>query len=65
MLLDLPDVDEVTRRGDLVTATGTGDVAAHVTSALGAIGVVPHQLQVDRTSLEDVFLALTAKEQRT
>ncbi|MDQ1364426.1 MAG: type transport system ATP-binding protein [Acidimicrobiaceae bacterium] len=64
LLLDLPDVDQVTRRGDLVTATGTGDVAAHVTGALAAVGVVPHQLQVDRTSLEDVFVTLTGRPHR-
>ena len=60
VLLDLPEVATVTRRGDLVAVTGTGDVLGAVTSTLAAKGVAARQLQVDQSNLEDVFVTLTS-----
>jgi ABC-2 type transport system ATP-binding protein len=59
VLLELPEVTAVTRRGDLVVVTGTGDILSAVTSTLAAEGVVARHLQVDQSNLEDVFVTLT------
>jgi ABC-2 type transport system ATP-binding protein len=59
VLLDLPEVNSLTRRGDVVAVTGTGDMVSAIASTLAAHGVAAHQLQVARPTLEDVFVALT------
>jgi ABC-2 type transport system ATP-binding protein len=59
LLLKLPEVTGVTRHGDVVAATGTGDLVSAIASALAANGVVAHQLQVGQPNLEDAFVALT------
>ena len=63
MLLALPEVTDVARRGDVVTVTGSGDLVSAVASALATRGVVAQRLQVDQSSLEDVFVALTGQPQ--
>ncbi len=63
MLLALPDVTDVARRGDVVTVTGSGDLVSAVASALATRGVVAQRLHVDQSSLEDVFVALTGQPQ--
>lgn len=60
VLLHLPEVATLTRRGDLVAVTGTGDVLSAVTSTLAARGVAARQLRVDQPNLEDVFVTLTS-----
>jgi ABC-2 type transport system ATP-binding protein len=59
LLLDLPEVTGVSRRGDAVTVTGSGDLVGAVASTLATRGIVAQRLQVDQSSLEDVFVALT------
>jgi ABC-2 type transport system ATP-binding protein len=62
LLTSLPEVTGVTRRGDTVVVTGSGDVALAVTSALARNGIVAAQLRVDQASLEDAFVALTGHD---
>ncbi|GAA5190624.1 ABC transporter ATP-binding protein [Rugosimonospora acidiphila] len=61
LLADLPDVTEVTHRGDLVLITGNSNALGAVTSLLARRGVVAQQLRVEQASLEDAFVELTAK----
>jgi ABC-2 type transport system ATP-binding protein len=61
LLTGLPEVTSVTRRGDFVQVTGTGNVVAAVTSVLARNQVVAEQLRVDQASLEDAFVALTGQ----
>ena len=58
----LGEVGGVTRRGPHVTVNGRGALLAHVAAALVAHGVAPVDLQVERASLEDVFLAIVGEE---
>jgi ABC-2 type transport system ATP-binding protein len=61
LLTGLPEVTSVTRRGDVVQVTGTGNVVAAVTSVLARNHIVAEQLRVDQASLEDAFVALTGR----
>jgi ABC-2 type transport system ATP-binding protein len=62
LLTDLPEVTGLTRRGDLMLVTGTGNAVAAVTSVLARSGIVAEQLRVDQASLEDAFVALTGRD---
>jgi ABC-2 type transport system ATP-binding protein len=55
-------VDSMVRDGISVEIRGTGPVLALVASELVAHGIVPPDLRVDRPSLEDAFLTLTARD---
>jgi ABC-2 type transport system ATP-binding protein len=55
----LPNVSSLTRRGEQVTITGTGDLVGTVISVLASNGIVAHHLRVEQASLEDAFVALT------
>jgi ABC-2 type transport system ATP-binding protein len=59
LLAALPEVTDVTRRGDQVVVTGTGNVLHAVTSVLARNQVVALDLRVDRANLDDAFVALT------
>ncbi|WP_329177988.1 ABC transporter ATP-binding protein [Streptomyces sp. NBC_01477] len=59
LLTGLHEVTGLTRRGDLVVVTGTGDALNAVTSALARRGIVAEHLRVEQPSLEDAFVALT------
>jgi ABC-2 type transport system ATP-binding protein len=61
LLTGLPEVTSITRRGDFVQVTGTGNVVAAVTSVLARNQIVAEQLRVDQASLEDAFVALTGQ----
>jgi ABC-2 type transport system ATP-binding protein len=60
-LVALPEVASVQLRGGQVTVTGTGAVLNAVSTLLARRGIVARQLRVDQTSLEDAFVALTAR----
>jgi ABC-2 type transport system ATP-binding protein len=61
LITALPGVTSVTRTGDEVIVTGTGDVLAAVTFALAHAGIVAERLDVQRASLEDAFVMLTGR----
>jgi ABC-2 type transport system ATP-binding protein len=61
LLIDLPEVTAVTRRGRQVLVTGTGDVLAAVVSVLARAGVVAEQLRIEQTGLDEAFIALTGQ----
>lgn len=58
-------VSEVLREGDRYSVRGTGAVLAHVAAALVAHGHAPEDLRVERGTLEEVFLNLSAAEHTT
>ncbi|MCX4852237.1 ABC transporter ATP-binding protein [Streptomyces canus] len=62
LLTRLPGVTGVTCENDHVTVTATADVLHLVLSELARHGIVPEGLRVERVSLEDAFLALTASD---
>lgn len=62
LLLALPEVREVSRSGDHVTVSGTGDLAASVTLALAGHQIVPADLRIEQATLDDAFLALTGRK---
>jgi ABC-2 type transport system ATP-binding protein len=59
LLTGLPDVTELTRRGDLVVVTGTDNALNAITSVLARNNIVAEHLRVEQPSLEDAFVALT------
>ena len=61
MLESLPEVTRVTRKGDVVVVTGTGNAVAAVMSVLARNQIVAEQLRVEQADLEDAFLALTGR----
>jgi ABC-2 type transport system ATP-binding protein len=61
LLTSLPDVSSVTRRGDLVVVTGSSNALGAVATALASNKIVPEQLRVEQSNLEDAFLKLTGK----
>jgi ABC-2 type transport system ATP-binding protein len=61
-LADVDPVDRVSRHGREIAVEGTGPVLALVASTLVAKGIVPDDLRVDRTTLEDVYLKLTGRQ---
>jgi ABC-2 type transport system ATP-binding protein len=58
----VPCVTAVSRDRDRYEVRGDGPVLAYVAAALVEHGIVPADLRVERTTLEDVFLALTGDE---
>jgi ABC-2 type transport system ATP-binding protein len=61
LLTDLPEVTQVERTGPLVVVTGTGNLIHAVTSVLAQHQVVANDLRVEQASLDDAYLALTAR----
>ena len=61
LLTDLPEVNGVQRTGPMVVVTGTGNLIHAVTSVLAQRQVVANDLRVEQASLDDAYLALTAR----
>jgi ABC-2 type transport system ATP-binding protein len=59
-LEDIPNVHKMSRHGPRVEVEGTGPVLALVAAALVDHGIVPSDLRIEQSSLEDVFLKLTS-----
>lgn len=57
----LPEVTGVEVDGDVVTATGGGNMVLTVLSSLAERDVTADRLRVDSSSLEDAYLTLTGK----
>ncbi|MEV5327372.1 ABC transporter ATP-binding protein [Nonomuraea sp. NPDC052634] len=62
LLLALPEVREVSRSGEQVVVTGSGNLAPAVTLALAHHQVVPGDLRIEQATLDDAFLALTGRK---
>ena len=62
LLTGLPEVTGITRHGDQVQVTGTGDVLSAVTAVLARHDIIAGQLRVEQASLDDAFVALTRKD---
>ncbi|MFB9676906.1 ABC transporter ATP-binding protein [Streptosporangium vulgare] len=58
----LPEVTEVSRSGEQVTVTGTGNLLLAITTVLSAAGAVPTDLRMEQATLDDAFLSLTGKK---
>jgi ABC-2 type transport system ATP-binding protein len=61
LLTALDEVTDVTRHGNEVTVTGTGNLVHVVTSALAAVDVIATDLRVEQPTLDDAFVALTGR----
>ncbi|MFB9251157.1 ABC transporter ATP-binding protein [Sphaerisporangium melleum] len=61
VLRALPEVTSLSREGDMVTVAGQDGVLLAVTTALAACQIVPAELQSERATLDDAFLALTGR----
>lgn len=59
---DVPGVEAVSRSGRGVTVSGAGPLLALVAAALVERDIVPSDLAVQQSTLEDVFLAITRPE---
>jgi ABC-2 type transport system ATP-binding protein len=64
LLADLPEVTAVTRKGELVVVTGTGNALNAVVSVLARNHVIAEHLRLEQASLEDAFVALTGNRSR-
>jgi ABC-2 type transport system ATP-binding protein len=65
LLTAIPDVTDVSRNGDEVVVTGSGNVVALVVTALSNEQIVPVDVRVERANLEDAFVALTGRQLST
>jgi ABC-2 type transport system ATP-binding protein len=61
LLRELPQVHTVTRNGEQITVSGTGDLLQAVTSMLARNNVIAADLRVEQASLDDAFVALTGR----
>ncbi|MEV0306189.1 ABC transporter ATP-binding protein [Nonomuraea fuscirosea] len=62
LLLALPEVREVTRSGEQMVVSGSGNLAPAVTLALAHHQIVPGDLRIEQATLDDAFLALTGRK---
>ena len=58
---NVPGITTVAHSGSQVVITGTGNVVHSVTALLADRDVVPENLRVEQTSLEDAYLELTSQ----
>jgi ABC-2 type transport system ATP-binding protein len=61
LLTALPEVSAVTRHGDQVVVTGTGNLVHAVTALLARHQIIAAELRVEQASLDDAFVALTGR----
>jgi ABC-2 type transport system ATP-binding protein len=61
VLTALPEVASVERAGSQLVVTGTGNLLLAVAMVLAREQIVPADLRVGQTSLEDAFVALTGR----
>ena len=61
LLTGLPGVRSVTRHGDQVVVTGSGDLANAVILTLAAAGITASGLHLDSATLEDAFVHFTGR----
>jgi ABC-2 type transport system ATP-binding protein len=61
LLAELPEVTSVERSGQVIKVTGIGNLIHAVTSVLAQHQIVANDLRVEQASLDDAYLALTAR----
>ncbi|MFI5937211.1 ABC transporter ATP-binding protein [Actinoplanes sp. NPDC051494] len=61
LLTDLDDVTTVTRRGEQVEVTGTGNLLQAVTAVLAAHHIVANDLRFDQADLDEAFVRMTGR----
>jgi ABC-2 type transport system ATP-binding protein len=61
LLMDLPEVEQVERKGGRLVVDGGGNVVQSVTALLAARDVVAQELRVEQQTLEDAYLQLTGE----
>jgi ABC-2 type transport system ATP-binding protein len=61
LLTGLPEVTGLSRSGNQVTVTGTGNVVHAVTAVLARNQIIATELRVEQTTLDDAFIALTGR----
>jgi ABC-2 type transport system ATP-binding protein len=61
LLTGLPEVARVSREGQHVVVTGTGELANTVILTLATAGVTARDVQLDSSNLEDAFVRLTGR----
>jgi ABC-2 type transport system ATP-binding protein len=61
LLTGLPDVTTLSRHGEEITVSGTGNFVASVVVALADRDVVPTELRLEQVTLEDAFVELTGR----
>ena len=61
LLTDLPEVTDLVQVGEQWQLSGTADLIWAVTSVLAQHGVVAQELRVEQPSLDDAFVAMTAR----
>ena len=59
-LRQLPEVRTVSRDGERIVVDGSGDLVAAVMAVLVRERVVPEQTEIEQSTLDDAFVALTA-----
>lgn len=64
-LTDLPEVTGVSRAGGEIVVTGNERMLFSVVSLLASHGIVPARFQVDQTTLDDAFVAITGRRLAT
>ena len=62
LFADLPEVRRVTRNGDTVIVTGTGNLVQVVASTLAQRQIIAHELRIEQAALDDAFIALTGEK---
>jgi ABC-2 type transport system ATP-binding protein len=65
LVAELPEVESVVRHGEEVLVVGNTEALAGVTALLARLGVLAHHLRVEQPSLDDAFLAITERAERT
>lgn len=59
LLSGLPEVEQVSRKGEQILVTGKGNLLHAVSSVLAQNAIVAEELRVEQGTLDDVFVALT------
>jgi len=62
ILTSLPEVESVTRRGQTVVVAGKGQLVNAVILTLAGAGVTALDVELGSSTLEDAFMALTARQ---
>jgi ABC-2 type transport system ATP-binding protein len=65
ILTELPEVRGVRHNGSQVLVTGTGDLLQAVISVLARHHIVAADLRMEQANLDDAFMAMTTREERS